>query len=127
MDTKKNIDYYLNLKWSYTIEQEFENGNPIYIIKVNELPGVCTDARNLEEGMKNIKEAIAGCIELYLKNGEEVPEPITKDSYKGKISYRTTQERHYNIVKIAKRNHQSISKTVDRLIDEGLKHTEAIK
>jgi predicted RNase H-like HicB family nuclease len=43
---------------------------------VNELPGVCTDSTTVEQGMKNIREAIEAAIELYLKNGEMVPEPV---------------------------------------------------
>ena len=54
---------------------------------MNELPGICTDAETVEEGMKNIKEAIAGAVRLYLQNGEVVPEPIKKDEFKRKHRY----------------------------------------
>ena len=40
MATKKDLKYYLKLKWSYTIEPESEGGKDYYIIRVNELPGV---------------------------------------------------------------------------------------
>ena len=40
MDIKKSLQYYVNLKWSYTIEQESDQGRDYYIIRVNELPGV---------------------------------------------------------------------------------------
>ena len=75
MDTKKNLKYYLGLNWSYSIEQDFHNGKKFYIVRVNELPGVCTDATTIEKGMKNIKKAIAGTIELYLKQDDPIPEP----------------------------------------------------
>ena len=75
--TKKQIDHYLNLPWSYTIEQEAREGKHYFIIRVNELPGICTDAETIEEGMELIKEAIEGAVVLYLKNGEEVPEPVS--------------------------------------------------
>jgi len=120
MATRKNLKYYLNLNWSYTIEQETHKGKHYYIIRVNELPGVCTDAETIEEGMKLIREAIEGTVRLYLKNGEEVPEPIKKADYKGNIAYRTTSERHYNVAKVARSMHKSISKTLDDLIDAGI-------
>jgi predicted RNase H-like HicB family nuclease len=120
MSTLENLmDHYLNLNWSYTIEQEIDNGKKYYIIRVNELPGVCTDAETIEEGMKNIKEAIEGAVYLYLKNGEPVPEPIRK-KFKGRIAYRTSSERHYYVAKIAKEMHKSLSKTLDFLIDTGI-------
>jgi predicted RNase H-like HicB family nuclease len=120
MATKKDLNYYKNLNWSYTIEQETHKGKRYYIIRVNELPGICTDAETVEEGMEGIKEAIEGAIRLYLKNGEIVPEPIKKEEYKGNIAYRTTSERHYYVAKIAKEMHKSISKTLDELVDTAL-------
>lgn len=120
MVTKKQIDYYLNLPWSYTIEQESYEGTHYFIIRVNELPGICTDAETIEEGMVLIKEAIEGAIILYLENGEQVPEPIKREHYKGNISYRTTSERHYYVAKRANITQKSISKTIDELIDIGL-------
>lgn len=120
MTTKKNIEHYLNLNWSYTIEQDVHKGEHFYIIRVNELPGICTDAKSIEEGMVLIKEAIEGAVRLYLKHGEEVPVPIKKEEFKGNIAYRTTCERHYHVAKLAKSMHKSISKTMDDLIDAGL-------
>lgn len=122
MVTKKQIDHYLKLPWSYTIEQETYAGKHYFIIRVNELPGVCIDAETIEEGMELIKEAIEGAIVLYLKKGEKVPEPIKKENYKGNIAYRTTSERHYYVAKLANATHKSISKTIDELIDTGLGH-----
>ena len=73
---KKDWQYYQKLNWSYTIEQETHQGKHHYIIRVNELPGVCTDAPTIEAGMKEIQEAIEASVKLYLKHGEPVPEPI---------------------------------------------------
>lgn len=126
MATKKDVKYYMNLNWSYTIEQEIHKGARYYIIRVNELPGVCTDATTVEEGMQEIKEAIEGAIRLYLKNREPIPEPIKKELFKGQIAYRTTSERHYHVAKAAKAMHKSISKTIDDLIDAGLDRLSAL-
>jgi predicted RNase H-like HicB family nuclease len=120
MDIKKSLQYYVNLKWSYTIEQESDQGRDYYIIRVNELPGVCTDSETIEQGLKEIKEAIRATVKLYLKNGEQVPMPIKKEDYKGNIAYRTTSERHYSIAKMAKEMHKSMSKTLDAIIDAGI-------
>jgi predicted RNase H-like HicB family nuclease len=65
MVTKKDLNYYLNLNWTYTIERETHKGQSYYIIRVNELPGVCTDAPTVEEGMKEIQDVIQAVIELY--------------------------------------------------------------
>lgn len=118
----KNLSYYLNLNWSYTIEQETHNHKTYYIIRVNELPGVCTDADSLQKGMEEIKEALKATIKLYLKHGNPIPEPINKKKFKGSIAYRTTAERHYLLSKIAVDENKSLSKTLDLLVDVGLEH-----
>ena len=116
----KNIEYYLNLPWTYTIETETHKGDTYYIIRVNELPGICTDSQDLNEGMQEIKEAIACAVEIYMEKGESVPEPVNRTQYKGKILYRTDSKRHYLIAKVAKSMHKSISKTLDDIIDAGM-------
>jgi len=43
---------------------------------VNELPGVCTDGYTIEECMQNMQDAITATIELYLEQGDPIPEPM---------------------------------------------------
>lgn len=95
-------------------------------IRVNELPGICTDSESLDEGMHEIRDLIACAVEIYQEKGEPVPEPINRDHFKGNILYRTDSERHYLIAKTAQRMHKSISKTLDALIDKGLEQVRAI-
>jgi len=116
MATKKEITKYLNLPWSYTIEPE----DDYFVISVNELPGVCTDADSVEEAMEEIKDAIYAAIELYLDQGIEVPVPINKKKFKGNIAYRTSPEKHYQLAKLAQKEHKSLSKIIDILVDEGI-------
>ena len=123
MVTKKNksLDYYLKLPWSYTVTTADENGQQFFIVRVNELPGVCTDAPTVEEAMRLIKEAIKGAIELYLENGEEIPEPVNSETYKGKIAYRTTSKRHLRLAREALAKKASLSAIIDECIDRALK------
>ena len=79
MKTKKKykiLDYYINLPWTYTIEQVVDEcKNKIYVVRVNELPGICTDAASLDEAMELIKEPMRAAFEFYMEHGEEIPEP----------------------------------------------------
>lgn len=122
----KKLDYYLNLPWTYSIEKEIHKETSYYIIRVNEMPGICTHNEDLNKGMEEIKEAIACSVEIYQERGEPVPEPIDRDQYKGKILYRTDSERHYLIAKLAKSKHKSISKTLDIIVDKGLSQFRSI-
>lgn len=118
----KNINYYLNLPWTYTIETEKdERGKNIYVVHVNELEGIATDAPSLEEAMKLIKEVMEATFQMYLENGEEIPEPKILDQFKGNIAYRTSPRRHYSLVKAAQKKNVSISQLIDTAIDSILK------
>ena len=117
MKTYKNIQYYLNLPWTYTVERETDKNKSYYIIRVNELPGICTDNEDLNEGFKDIKDCIEMAIEAYKEKGQEIPIPISREQFKGKIPYRTDSERHYRLVKASKLCDKSISKTIDMALD----------
>lgn len=123
---KKDLDYYLSLPWTYTIETETHEDSSYYIIRVNELPGICTDSESLDEGMQEMKDLIACAVEIYKDKGKPIPEPIDREQYKGKILYRTDSQRHYLIARTAQLMHKSISKTLDILIDKGLDNIRAL-
>jgi predicted RNase H-like HicB family nuclease len=117
----KDINYYLNLPWTYTIETTRENGELLYIVHVNELPGIATDAPTLEEAMELIKEAMKGTFKLYLKHGDEIPEPVNPTKFKGNIAYRTSSTRHYKLFKEAQKHNQSLSEFIDQCVDVALR------
>ncbi len=117
----KDINYYLNLPWTYTIETTCETGELLYIVHVNELPGIATDAPSREEAMELIKEAMKGAFKLYLKNGDEIPEPVNPNKFKGHIAYRTSSARHFKLFKEAQKHKQSLSEFIDQCIDVALK------
>lgn len=121
MTNKKSLERYLNLKWSYTIEEDEADGARFFIIRVNELPGVCTAAETIEKGMREIKDAIRAAIKLYIKQGDPIPEPIDKEQFKGQIAYRTSSERHYLLAKASRQLHKSLSKTLDAIVDAGIR------
>ena len=117
----KDIKYYLALPWTYTVETTQENGQLLYIVHVNELPGIATDAPTLQEAMELIKEAMTGAFKLYLKHGDEIPEPVNPEQFKGNIAYRTSSQRHYKLFKEAQKRQQSLSQFIDQCIDVALR------
>ncbi|HBS48390.1 TPA: hypothetical protein DEO28_00255 [Candidatus Dependentiae bacterium] len=119
----KSLNYYLSLPWTYTVEQVSDKDkNKIYVVRVNELPGICTDATSLDEAIKLIKEPMKAAFEFYMENGEDIPQPVKEEDFKGNIAYRTTSRRHYLISKEAKEKEQSLSQVIDNLIDSALVH-----
>jgi predicted RNase H-like HicB family nuclease len=120
-NNKKDIAYYQSLPWTYTVEQDKDlKGKPIYIVSVNELPGIKTDATTIKKAMELIKEAMEAAFELYQEMGKEIPEPVAKDEFKGHIAYRTTNSRHYLLAREARKRNKSLSKLLDECIDIAL-------
>ena len=108
----------MNLPWTYKVEQSIDNAkNKIYIVRVNELPGICTDATALDEAMELIKEPMHAAFEFYIENNEDIPEPIKEENFKGNIAYRTTSRRHFLICKEAQKREQSLRQVIDSLVD----------
>lgn len=119
----KSINHYVSLPWTYTVEQaRDEDNNKIYVVRVNELPGICTDATSLDEAMELIKEPMKAAFEFYMENNEDIPEPVKEEDFKGNIAYRTTSRRHYLISKEAQKKDQSLSQVIDSLVDTVLMH-----
>lgn len=112
---------YLNLQWTYRIETaKDENNKTYYVVYVEELPGIATDAETVAEAMELIKDAMLGVFKLYIKQGEELPLPVNKEKYKGKILYRTTPNRHFKISREAKKRNISLSEVLDAFVDNSI-------
>ena len=119
----KNLDYYQNLPWTYTLEEEIDKaGKKIYIVSVNELPGIKTDSYSREDAFKEIKEAMEGAFELYIEMGDKIPEPkkLIEKKYKGNITYRTTPEKHIKLAQEALKRKKPINKILDEIVTKAL-------
>jgi predicted RNase H-like HicB family nuclease len=71
---KKDLNYYLNLPWTFTVCKDDEQGK-IYIVTVQEWPGVTTDAPSIREAIEGIYEALTLAIEMALEGDDILPEP----------------------------------------------------
>ena len=125
ISNKKDVNYYLGLPWTYTVELGYDKRKKYYIVRVNELLGVCTDAPTIEEAMELIKEAMTGVFELYMAHGEKIPEPTTEEEKANdrSISYNMSISRYRKITKEALKRKLTLNKTIDVLIDKALKTT----
>jgi len=117
--TKKNLDYYLNLPYTYIIEWSDVDG--CFLGSIVELEHNMTCGQTREEVLTNLKEALVSYVTTSLNNKMEIPEPFKIDDFKGSITYRTSKERHYKLAKQAKLYGKSINAFIDEAIGEKLK------
>lgn len=80
MIKNRQLEEYLDLNWHHSVETARDSDNKIYyIVHVDELPGVSTDAYSITEAMELIKDAMLGALKLYLKQGEDIPIPVDEE------------------------------------------------
>ncbi len=115
----KNLEYYLNLPYSYIIE--WSDVDNCYLGSIVELERNMTCADTRQECMKNLDDALKAYLETSLANNMHIPEPISIKDYKGNITYRTTNIKHYNLAKKAKIDGISINSLIDSAVDAKLK------
>jgi len=116
---KKNLNYYLNLPYTYIIEWSEVDG--CFLGSIVELERNMTCGKTREEVLSNLKEALASYVTTSIENKMEIPEPLKIDDFKGNITYRTSKERHYRLAKQAKLYGMSINAIIDEAIGEKLK------
>ena len=117
--TKKNLDYYINLPYTFIIDWSDVDG--CFLGSIVELERNMTCGQSREEVLSNLKEALVSYVTTSLDNNMEIPEPFKIKDFRGNITYRTSQERHYRLAKQAKLYGKSINTFIDEAIGEKLK------
>ena len=122
--TKKDLNYYLNLPYTYIIEWSDIDG--CFLGSIVELERNMTSGQTREEVLSNLKEALLSYVTTSFENNMEIPEPLKIDDFKGSITYRTSKERHYSLAKQAKLYGKSINAFIDEAIGDKLKEVAKV-
>ena len=117
----KNLEYYLNLPWSFIIQWSDED--ECYVASIAELDGCMSHGDTLEEATYMIKDALKCHLSAMLKYNDPIPEPLKAVDFKGNISYRTTPQKHFKLVKRAQKSGKSLNKFIDDVLEEKLKES----
>lgn len=118
---KKNLEYYMNLPYSYIVEWSDADG--CYLGSIVELEKNMTCGDSPEEVITNLKEALEAYINTSLANDMEIPEPLKLSDFKGNITYRTTGLTHYRLAKTAKMKGVSINTLIEESVNKNLQET----
>jgi len=94
----KDLAYYMNLPYTFKLQEMTDEGGKFFFIKVSELDGCMSDGKTTEEAMDNIKEAMKSWIEAALEFGDKIPEPVNVDDYSGKFVVRIPKTLHHRLV-----------------------------
>ena len=117
MKFEKDLNYYMNLPYTIILKRYPDGG---YFAEVKELPGCMTEADSREEVLTMIEDAMKGWIELALKDGQPVPEPV-EESYSGKILLRTPKSLHKVLLDKAKSEGVSLNQYLVYQLSKAIK------
>ena len=98
----KNIKAELKriLALPYTIELT-KNEDGSYFARIVEFTGCMTEGATESQALDNLKDAMAGWVELHLQDGDPIPEPSTSDKYSGKFLMRVPKTLHRELARRA--------------------------
>ena len=118
-----SVEHYLSLPWTYRVETLSQEAEIIFVVQVNELPGLSVRQASLSEAMTTLRQLMTDTIASMVEQGITIPEPINQSKCKGQISYRTSSTRHWAVAKEARRRGVSLSRLIDECIDSSLCET----
>jgi len=109
---QKGIEYYMQLPYSILLHQVEDEGVKYWIAEVTELPGCKSHGSTVEEAVKSVEEAKKDWILDSLKEGEEVPVPVERDRYSGRMLVRMSRSLHRSLALIADAEKLSLNQLI---------------
>lgn len=116
---KKNLEYYLSLKYPFKVESISEKDGGGYVITYPDLTGCMSDGETIEETLVNGEDARKAWIQTAYEKSIIVPEPNTViDRFSGRITLRTPKSLHKDLVEQAEREGISLNQYIVYLLSK---------
>jgi antitoxin HicB len=100
-EVQNEVEYYSNLPYTTIIAKEDDGHGVYYVARVIELPGLIMTGDTPEEAIAELEAEKPEFIELYLKIGKKMPEPLSSHQYSGNIVLRLPSSLHETLAKIS--------------------------
>jgi len=109
---QEGIEYYMQLPYSILLHEVVDDGEKYWIAEVPELPGCKSHGSSVEEAVKSVEEAKKDWILDSLEKDEEVPVPVERDKYSGKILVRMSRSLHRSLSLMADAERLSLNQLI---------------
>jgi predicted RNase H-like HicB family nuclease len=115
MEGKKDLSFYLKLKYPVQVEEQ-EGG--WFFARIPDLPGCMSDGKSPAEAMKHIAEAKALWLEGALESEFEIPLPKDSEEFSGRVLVRLPRFLHRELIAAAEREDTSLNQYLVALLAE---------
>jgi antitoxin HicB len=113
---EKDLEYYMNLPYTITVAPGEDNdGSPIFIARVLEMPHVIGDGKTQNGALKTLKIHMGLVIKYSLREHVPIPEPQTQ--YSGNLNIRVDPELHSRLAKEAAAYDMSLNKYASLILE----------
>ena len=126
-DIQQKLEHYLNRPYTFQVETHEEGGGTYYSIRVLELDGCITTGDTLEEVARDIKDAMREWLQLNIKLGKAIPEPLKSRVYNGKVMLRMTPSLHEALMLRALEEGVSLNQYLISSLSQNLGYERGLK
>ena len=97
-DIQAKVEHYLNQPYTSIIERHEEGGKPYFSIRVVEMEGCMTTGDTIEEAARDFQDAMREWLQLNIRLGRKIPEPLKSRHYSGKAILRMPPALHESLM-----------------------------
>lgn len=105
----KEVKKYLNMPYSYVINQIEDESGKYFVARVLELDGLIGTGDTYEEAYEDVRAAMESYIETKIANNIDIPVPMDASDYSGKFVVRLPKTLHKLLSKRAKEEGVSLN------------------
>jgi antitoxin HicB len=125
-DLQNKVKYYCGLPYNITIEKEDDGHGVYYVARLIELPGLIMTGETPEEALAELEAEKPEFIELYLKLGNKMPEPLSTHKYSGSIVLRIPSSLHETLAKISQMEGVSLNQYMVSALSRAIGRDEVL-
>ncbi len=91
----------------------WEPGDEVFVARVTEFPSLAAHGDTQEGALQEIRGVVEAVVADLLESGEEVPEPLSRRRYSGKLNLRLAPSLHRSLAGEAEREGVSLNQLIN--------------
>src|SRR5581483_6341622 len=99
-------DSYLKAPYARILVPDEEGG---FVAEILEFPGCVAQGSTADEAVRNLERGAKSWIEAAISQGQEIPEPLSSQSFSGRVALRLPRSLHGQCVRMAERDGTSLN------------------
>lgn len=104
----------------YSFRVEWSAEDEVYVARCIEFPSLSAHGSTAADALDGIQEVVDESVQWLKEDGEQVPQPIGHNAYRGNILFRTTPDLHREVALRAQESGISINQLLSGLVQRNV-------